>query len=315
MLKQRLKSSIILEPDFRQMDIDPEWLQFSFDKQAVEEELQRIQKKHRQLVEVQDVQSGDSVTLNLTSAEKKYNRKNLAISIGLGLFSKELEEQLIGRRSQDIGDLNVQGHQVNVQIVQIFRNILPPLTDDMIAGEQIDGISTLEEFESYVEGQIRNSAMEPNLYDITNSVYEQIAEKGKYNLAQEDLDLLIHMELERVRLMAQSEGLVLEEMTEEQLYGRLPTKSYEEFLDMITSLNQRNLPVLLIALKHAEKKRFSPTNEGYEEYIASMIKSFSGLNIEEVRQRIDFDNYATQEYLKYFTQEVKTYYTSTLQEV
>ncbi|OBA06121.1 hypothetical protein A9P44_04195 [Paenibacillus polymyxa] len=315
MLKQRLKSSIISEPDFRQMDLNPEWLQYSIDKHAVEEELQRIQKKHRQLVEVNDVQNGDSVTLNLTSGEKKYNRENLTISIGLGLFSKELEEQLIGRRSQDTADLNVQGHEVHVQIVRIVRSIVPPWTDAMAAEEQIDGVSTFEELKAYIKEQIRVNVTSSNLYYIINSVNRQLAEKGKYNLIQEDLDLLTHMELERVRLITQSEGLVLEEMTEEQFQGRIPVKSYEEFMHMIISLNQTNLPILLIAMKHAEEDHFRPTAEGYEEYIANMVESFPGLDIEEVRQRIDFDNYASRKYLEYFDQEVETYYTTQLQEV
>lgn len=315
MLKERLKSSIISEPDFRQMDLNPEWLQYSIDKHAIEEELQRIQKKHRQLVEVDDVQHGDSVTLNLTSEEKKYNRENLTISIGSGLFSKELEEQLIGRRSQETTALNVQGYQVNIQIVRVVRSIVPPWTDAMATEEQIDGISTLEELKAHIKKQIRDKVVSSNMYYIINSINRQMAEKGKYNLIQEDLDLLIHMELERVRLIAQNDGLVLEEMTEEQFNGRMPVKSYEEFLNMIISLNQWKLPVLLIAMKHAEEAHFRPTNEGYEEYIANMVESFPGLDIEEVRQRIEFDNYASQKYLGYFNQEVETYYTTQLQEV
>lgn len=315
MLQQKLKSSIITEPDFRQMDVNPDWLQYSIDQHAIEEELQRIQKKHRQLVEVEDVRNGDSVTLNLTSEEKKYNRENLTISIGLGLFSKELEEQLVGRRSQEAVDLNVQGHEVHVQMVSIVRSVIPPWTDAMAAEERIDGVSTLEELKAHIKEQMRDNLIASNMHYLINNVNRQMAEKGKYNLIQEDLDLLIDMELERVRLMAQSDGLVLEEMTEEQFQGRIPVKSYEEFLNMIISLNQTKLPVLLIAMKHAEEDHFTPTAEGYEEYIANMVESFPGLDIEEVRQRLDFDNYASQKYLEYFNEKVRTYYTTQLQEV
>ncbi|WP_339224222.1 hypothetical protein [Paenibacillus sp. FSL W7-1332] len=315
MLQQKLKSSIINEPDFRQMDVNPNWLQYSIDQHAIEEELQRIQKKHRQLVEVEDVRNGDSVTLNLTSEEKKYNRENLTISIGLGLFSKELEEQLIGSRSQEAVDLHVQGHKVHVQIVSIVRSVIPPWTDVMAAEERIDGVSTLEELKAHLKEQMRDNIVAANMFYLIKSVNRQMADKGKYNLIQEDLDLLIDMELERVRLMAQSDGLVLEEMTEEQFQGRIPVKSYEEFLNMIISLNQTKLPVLLIAMKHAEEDHFTPTAEGYKEYIANMVESFPGLDIEEVRQRLDFDNYASQEYLEYFNEKIRTYYTTQLQEV
>ncbi len=97
----------------------------------VQTELHRLLNPYKELVQVDTVQPGDAVTLDLESGLAKFNRKGLSILVGKNLFDRELEAQLMGKGKEIFG-IAVQNTPVQVEIKSISRQVYPELTDELV---------------------------------------------------------------------------------------------------------------------------------------------------------------------------------------
>lgn len=138
-----IKTKTVGKFDFTKADISELIPVYSVDEKQLETDINRILKSHGKKVEATDVADGDMVTVNCQSDIPKFNKAGIIVLVGKGLFSNELEEQLIGK---DVGDgftATVDEKEVAVTIVKSSRTILPELTDENVSGFGMDGITSV----------------------------------------------------------------------------------------------------------------------------------------------------------------------------
>ena len=175
---------------------------------------------------------GDTAVLKTESEIPKFNKPNVTVTLGRGLYNRELENCVIGKKVGETAELTVNDQPVKATVLALKRKQVPDPTDDMVkALEQKDlkgnPIETVEEYEAY----IREQKTLETLFNVGYFVMEDILRDYKVEEFDED-DIRILGELEAdnfKKLFLEKEGI---DLTKEvpQGWRDQGVNSLEEFI-------------------------------------------------------------------------------------
>ena len=155
---------------------------------------------------------GDTAALRTESELPKFNKPNVTVTLGRGLYNRELENAVIGKRVGDTVNVTVGEQPVKATVLALKRKQVPDPTDEMVkALEQKDlkgnSIETVKEYEAY----IREQKTLETLFNVGYYVMEDILRDYKVEEFDED-DIRILGELEAdnfKKLFLEKEGIDL----------------------------------------------------------------------------------------------------------
>ena len=124
---------------------------FTMDEEELKERLDRLRSRHGLMTEAGRVEPDDFVTLDSESDTPKFQKTNLNLRVGRGLFSPELEQAILGMAPGETQELALPEARARVTIRSVKRRVLPPLTDETVAAWGLEGISTLAELIASVD--------------------------------------------------------------------------------------------------------------------------------------------------------------------
>lgn len=98
---------------------------------------------------------GDTATLRVSSDIPRYNKEKVVVTLGRGLYCRELEEALIGHKEGDAVSLEIQCKPVTALILELKRKQAPEPTDEMVQALQVKTpsgkeIRTVKEYEDFI---------------------------------------------------------------------------------------------------------------------------------------------------------------------
>jgi FKBP-type peptidyl-prolyl cis-trans isomerase (trigger factor) len=314
---RKLKSTLIEEFDFREADVSGEDFTYEIDKEFIEKEILRIRKKNKVLHEVEEVKKGDIVVCSLKSINPKFNKENVSISAGLGLFNREIEMALIGMKKGESKAIDADNESVIIDVINVKRSVMPELTDEMVQKEKIDNITNVKSLMEYLEKLYKNEknkAIDNKSYNLVENVINQVIAKSKFDINEEDIQYLSELEIHKARVFCELEGLTIEKMTAEDFNGKIPVKSYDEFLKMVNGLSKHQLPVLLLGLKNAEKDGYKVSQDEYAKDTEDFCKMYH-MKPEDAYRAMAFEYYETGHYTGHFRNIIREYYRERYQEV
>lgn len=314
---RKLKSTLIEEFDFRKVDVSGEDFTYEIDKEFIEKEILRIKKKNKVLHEVEEVKAGDIVVCSLKSINPKFNKENVSISVGLGLFKREIEMALIGMKKSESKTIDTDNESVSIDVINVKRSALPELTDEMVQKEEIDNVTNVKSLMEHLEQRYKdekNNAIDEKSYPLIENVIEQVVANSKFDINEEDIQYISEFDIQKARVLCELEGLTLEKMTAEDFEGKIPVKSYDQFLKMINDIKKEQLPVLLLGLKNAEKDGYKPS---YDEYDKGMKEYYTMYHIppEVAYRAMPFEYSEINEYTGHYRNIIREYYRERYQEV
>ncbi len=314
---KKLKSVVIEEFDFRKADVSREDFTYEIDKEFIEKEILCIRKKNKVLHEVEKVKKGDIVVCSLKSINPKFNKENVSISAGLGLFKREVEIALINMKKGESKTIAIDNESVSIGVINVKRSMMPELTDEMVQKEGIDDVinmkSLMEHLEKLYENE-KNKAIDNKSYSLVENVIKQVIAKSKFDINEEDIQYLSELETHKARVFCELEGLTLEKMTPKDFNGKIPVKSYDEFLKMVDGLSKDQLLVLLLGLKNAEKDGYKVSQENYDKDTEDFSKMYH-LKPEDAYRAMPFEYYETGHYTGHYRNIIREYYRERYQEV
>ena len=158
-----------------------------------------------------DVEEGDIANIDYTGKKdgEEFDGGSATgydLTIGSGSFIDGFEDGIIGHKVGDEFDLNLTfpddysnedlaGQDVvfTVKVNSISQKVTPELTDDWVASQSIDGVSTVEEYEDYVYNQLMSNAQSTYDSDVQSKVAEYVVENSTYpqDPPQEMIDRLV----------------------------------------------------------------------------------------------------------------------------
>lgn len=183
----RLKSKLLREGDPWQVDVSQFQIPLTVDQRIYERDLLNFLRRFAVQEEVSEIAPQDMVTMSCTSESPRFCKKHITIRAGLGLFSKELESQLLGWQSGQSGTVTVKGQAVTVTVECIRREILPEVDDTLAARCGIPGIHTAEDIHTYCKGKQFDELLEEPLDEAFAYLSRIVLDASEFELDPEEL--------------------------------------------------------------------------------------------------------------------------------
>ena len=300
--------------DYRKTDISSFIPAFTPDEGQLEKDIERVLKAHGVKESPAAVAAGDMVTLSLRSGTAKFNKDKIVVMVGKGLYSKELEEKLIGLEKGVSFTVTADGADVSGTVEQIIRTILPELTDESVAGFGMDGIATVTDLKGYcVDKQLDRILDDCEEMDMASAmVWQALSENCEFVLDEEELSRALKIAEER-KAEIESREPVFSTEEEEQAFLKEYEEEYGEpyvELDLgefTKEMAMAELKLGAIGCEAARREGKLLTEEDYDEYIRRYMEALPGATREEVRQKFPMEEYAKQEYNNRICDELDDY--------
>lgn len=238
-----VKSKILNDYDLQKAIDEWHW-KSSVDEGAVQENIYQVGLKFKSYQPQEDVWEGDIVTVRISGGTKKFNR-TAKIRVGNNLFDKTLESAIVGKK---VGEEYACSHptgEIRYTVLDSSRLIVPFVTDEMAQAEKVENVSNVEELFRYY----REQSLSEDIYGESYEFTDWLVSLCQYEIADEDVTFLEEREMERCREIAKSQGMVFDEMSEEQLLGAVGCPDIAAFRKMIRELFTKEIRAAL----HAEK--------------------------------------------------------------
>ncbi len=163
-------------------------IQYQLSSSAVNEEI----------TDREDVQEGDIANIDYTGKKDGEafdggSAEGYDLTIGSGSFIDGFEDGIIGHKVGDEFDLDLTfpedysnedlaGQEVvfTVKVNSISQKVTPELTDDWVVSRNIDGVSTVEEYEDYIYNQLLSQAQSTYDSDVQDKAAQYVMENSTY---------------------------------------------------------------------------------------------------------------------------------------
>ncbi|PWW32700.1 MULTISPECIES: hypothetical protein [Paenibacillus] len=283
-----LKSKLIKLANYKDMEITDDVRGEPLNEIEVEGYLDKLAKRNVVTTEVEKIESGDFAVLNLKSEHEKFNRKNLKLTVGLGMFNSELETQVVGMSRGEVKTLNVHGHDVLVDVKGVQRRSLAEVSNDIISSLNIKGVTTVSEYKAHL---INKDLKEKRTSAICQNIVDFVLNNSEFEISDEDSSYLYQLQLNAYELFSRRENVSLEELVN-QYYG----KSVDEFKKSLMIGTPNSIKYILLFLEYnKEDQNLQSIQAQYEEQIKE-DSAMHGISIEEAKESHPYDFFIVSRY-------------------
>lgn len=293
------KSKLTRLADFKEMDISKEMANVEMDPMEIQKSLTKIVKKYVVMKDADSVQKGDFVTVDLKSDEKRYNKIDVPINIGSGLFDLEFETNVVDIKKGENRDIKINGFDVNVTVKSIKRRVVPEITDEMIMDLHIEGISTVNDYKNYI---VEKASKEKNFEIITTKAIDYVIEQSEFIISEEDVSTLYPEEMKGKEAFCELQNTTLEE-----LFAKPQGLSLEEFMEREKVNCVMYIKLMLIGMEYAKEDKTEYNEATYKEYIENFSKG-KGISIDKAQSLFSYIRYMYIQYMSLVYDRIYTHY-------
>lgn len=155
-----MKTQLHQMPDWRQVLQEIGWADAPTE-QSIQQTIRRELTRGYVTFVPQDpaapITAGCRVTLQTRSALPKFNRDSTRVLVGSHLYHAGIEDMLIGMTAGQSGRTQVDGKEVVFHVLGVEKKNLPPLCDEMVEAQHLDGIHTLDAYTAYMRQKIQRA--------------------------------------------------------------------------------------------------------------------------------------------------------------
>ena len=214
------------------------------DESAVHKQVEQFCLNFKVYMHQGSIAAGDIATVQLQSADAFFNR-TLKINVGKGFYNKELEDALVGLEiGSDCCVEHSKAGRIAVRVLDVQRLQIPELTDALVQQGGLDNIHTAED---YIRKIRRDLSME-DFRDRSYRYIDEVISESEIFVDRDEVESLAAQELNRCRDIAKSQGMVFDEMTEEQLLGAVGQPDIPGFMEMVRGYSHLNICQALLVL-------------------------------------------------------------------
>jgi FKBP-type peptidyl-prolyl cis-trans isomerase (trigger factor) len=298
-----LRSKVTTVYDYKTVDISSYIPAFTPDEAQLEKDLMRVLKAHGTKESPITVEEGDMVTLSCDSETPRFNKNQLVVMVGKGLFSKDLEAQLPGKKLGVPFTVTADGVKVHGLVEKISRTILPELTDENVAGFGMEGIETVTDLKRYcVDRQLDRMLDDSEDMDFASAaVWQALSDNSEYVLDEgEKARALVRAEAKEAEIESQKPVFETEEERQKFLadYEEEYGEPYED-VDIGKLMREMFLTELKIGAMGCETARREGsllTEDDYSDFIRRYMEAMPDATEEDVRRKYAVEDYAIEQY-------------------
>lgn len=293
----RLKSKVITYFDGKTIDLHSVIDPFAPDDEQARQALLRSQKRHGVLTAGEWVEDGDFVTLRCGSAVARFNKAAIPVTVGRGVFSRELEARLVGLRAGETARLQVDGQAVEVTVLEIKRRILPPLTDEAVKSWAMEGVDSVEALRRSVYNAQKREWLEEMTPALAVWLSEQECGKSAFLLDGQELETAKAQSFHMAQDMLRSAGLDPETASDEEVMA-VCGQSKAEHYAKLEALGVSGLKSSAIGAMLMERQGISLGEADYEAELLNRAQEI-GTDPETDRMTYPPENFIMQQTANY----------------
>lgn len=227
-------------------------------EEEVEKQVEQFRLGYREYRAQQTIESGDIADIELTSKNPFFNRR-IKINVGKGLFDKELEQALLGKRLDETAAVtHSSAGEILVCVKDIQRLWVPPLSDGLVARAGLEGIHSAEEYMQ----KLRRENLKKNARETAYESMRAIIAESRFELDGGEVSFLIESEMERCRRIAKEQGEVFDDFDSKKLLGAVGQPTIDDFRRMLDEMLREQLSSSLLYLywqgKDGESQPITP---------------------------------------------------------
>lgn len=177
---------------------------------------------------------GDTASLKTESAVPKFNKECVTVTLGRGLYSKELEQLLIGKAVGESVETEINGEKVTAIVLELKRKQAPEPTDEMVkelAQKDYKGnpITTVADYVQYTRETKTNEVLgHVNYYTISNIIEDYPIE----HYDEEDIRILGELEKEAfIKMFREQDGIDITKEVPKGWEEDMGVHSIDEFIE------------------------------------------------------------------------------------
>ena len=285
MQQLRLGSKITKSCPFDSIDISAFVVPLKADEARYEQDIKKFCRKFAKKVSAQDAAEDDMVTISCESENPKFQKKSITLRLGLGLYSKELEEEICGMKFGENKKVMAEGSAVTVTLLSSERELIPPLTDDLALKCADPDIKTAEDIKEYCRFKQYDDIVEGRFDDAYSFFSKELLSQSEFSFTEEEKQAALSEAKKSMSPNAQS------------------NVSGEEF--DIDEFTQKLAKSMLIAALFGQEMA-AVTEADYEEYLEKTALA-SECSIEEVQQAEPVMEYLIYAYSDIFIEKTEKY--------
>ena len=288
----KIKSRAVTVYDYRNADITQFVKGFTVDEEQYAKDLVRVLKKYGVKTEANTVSDGDSVTVSCVSELPRYNKPNVPVIVGRGLFGRDAEAALIGMSRGETKRIEQDGKAVELTVSRIVRTVLPELNDENVASFGIEGVSTVRELrKSLVAKQIDGFILEDENADVASAfVWQEVANNSVVERDPEEYDRMLKTAEKRVdglQELYQNQEEDDEDTEPDGLEEEGPGMNREKLISIFVA----ELDLAAIGAGMMEREGIFLTADDYRFYIDKLAEAYPDRTregLEKEHSKLDF---------------------------
>ncbi len=278
----RLKSKLIREADPWSVDVSAFQIPLTVDENRAQEDLRNFLRRFAETKSAEEVADQDMVTLSCAGAVPRFNKNHITVRVGKGLFSRELEQGMIGMKQGETGTVLVKGEPVSVTIEGITREVLPEPTDELAARCGIAWIHTGEDIIKYCRGKQFDEALAEQGDNVYGLLMREVEENSAFELDPEEVEATQGKTLREICKNSWAKGRTLDEIPDEEFRENFQS-SKEEFLNMWAGVGESMVRSALLGQAMRDRAGNPLTEADYERYLQRYVDM--GKSAEEAREQ------------------------------
>lgn len=288
----KLNSTLRTFYDYRCVDISDYIKGFEPDETQLQKDLNRILKANGKRENAAVVSEGDTVTISCRSRLPRFNKTNLPVIVGRGLFDRALEQALIGASVGQTLTLEKDGTPVEIEVIKCMHTVLPALTDENVRSFGIEGVETVSALRAHcIAKQVEGFLLEDENPDMASAYVWQEVAKHIEITRDPDEEALMRMRAEKKRQEILNAPTEADE--EDAEAGEAAEGVPVDFLENMF-LSQLDLAVVGEELIRREGR--CVTTDDYEAYIGRLVEAYPNRTEAEIRKEHDPKEFAISEY-------------------
>ena len=193
---------------------------------------------------------GDTAVLKVTGHTPKFNKERVTVTLGRGLYNKELETALIGCTVGQSAEVLVDENPVEATILELKRKQAPAPTDEMVVQLQVKDfggnlITTVTDYEAHVKKEKTMSTLATINYHVLTQILQD------YPMTEYDAqDIQILGQLEKVSLAQtlRDQGIDPDTTVPKEWTESMGIRTLDEFISKRTEWYQMKIQQCYVLL-------------------------------------------------------------------
>jgi len=265
--------------DYKGVEIEK--ISEELDEDAVEKELEALQKRNARLVSVdREAQDGDTVIIDYAGfvGEEQFEggtAENHSLKLGSGAFIPGFEEQLIGKKAGEEAEVKVtfpeEYHAPDLagkeavfkcKVHEVKAEELPKLDDDFAS--DVSEFDTLDEFKKDLQEKLEESAKKTAVQRMQDAAVRAVVDANDFDIPEVIVDDEIQAMIRDFDRQLSYQGLNI------QQFMQFSGKEMEEIKKEFKEDAEKRAKTKMVIEAVAKKENFEVTDEEIEEDLQKM---------------------------------------------